>query len=352
MVEFVVRAPGLHPWDAVYVCGEADPLGLWQPDFRRLDWHDGAFRTHLDLPAGSRHRYLLTRGTWRQAELDHLGREHRPRELTAAPGLRVDIEVPGWGRHSVRYHPDFGSAFLPHPRTLTVHLPPEYDLHPHARYPVLYLHDGQNLFDAHTAFAGVPWRADETAERLARCGEITPVIQVGVANTPDRLKEYGPKPGERDDLSARYARFLTDEVKPFIDREYRTRPGPTHTGIGGSSMGGLISLHLCRDHPDVFGLGAALSPSLWWDAERLLHEVGDDPRGLAACRLWVDMGTREGHSEAGMGAMLRRAHRLAFHLRHRPPEAFRFHEAADGLHNEDAWAARYPDVLRFLFPPG
>jgi predicted alpha/beta superfamily hydrolase len=117
-------------------------------------------------------------------------------------------------------------------------------------------------------------------------------------------------------------------------------------------MGGLISLHLLRDHPAVFGLGAALSPSLWWDNEKLLHAAGDDPRGLAKGRLWVDMGSREGHSEAGMTAMVRRAHRLAFHLRHRPTDRFRFHEEADGRHDESAWAARFPDVLRFLFPAG
>jgi predicted alpha/beta superfamily hydrolase len=350
MVEFVLRSPGLQPWDAVYITGDADPLGRWRPDARRLDWHDGTFRTHLDLPAGSRCRYLFTRGSWRAAELAPNGQEHPPRELTAVVGLRVEVEVCGWGRNSVRYHPDFPSQFLPHAHTLTVHMPPEYDLHPYHRYPVLYLHDGQNLFDAHTSFAGVPWGADETAERLARCGEAAAVIQVGVANSPDRLKEYGPKPDDPTDLTGAYSKFLIDEVKPFIDREYRTRPEPAWTGVCGSSMGGLISLHLCRRHPHVFGRCAALSPSLWWDDERLVNEVGDDPGGLARCKLWLDMGTREGHSSASMGAMTRRAARLAFHLRKMPPDRFRYTEVEDGLHNEEAWGRRYPDVLRFLYP--
>lgn len=350
MVEFVARAPVLHPWDAVYLTGDIEPLGRWSADAVRLDWHDYAFRTRLDIPSGTRFRFLHTRGHWRSAELDHLGREHAPREAVAEPGLRIEFEVPGWGRDSVRYHPDFPSRFLPHPHTLTVHLPPGYDLHPHLRYPVLYLNDGQNLFDAHTSFAGVPWGCDETAERLARSGEVTPIIQVGVANSPDRLKEYGPKPGDPDDLSSGYARFLIEEVRPFIDREYRTRTGPRHTGVGGSSMGGLISLHLCRNYPDVFGLCAALSSSLWWDNERLIREVEDDPAGLANCRTWLDMGGREGHSQVGMGAMVRRARRLAFHLRNVPAEQFRYYEDADGSHNESAWAARFPDVLQFLFP--
>jgi predicted alpha/beta superfamily hydrolase len=349
MVEFVARAAGVPSWEPVYLTGDHDRLGRWKADGVRLDWSDGAFRTHLDLPAGERVNYLFTRGSWRQGELDANGREHLPRPLVVQPGLLVDAEVPAWGRQSVRYHPDFPSAFLPHPHTLTVHLPPGYDHDPHRRYPVLYLHDGQNLFDAHTAFAGVPWRCDETAEQLARLGEITPLIQVGIANTPDRLKEYGPVDGP-DDLSDAYGRFLIEEVKPFIDTAYRTRPGAEHTGVCGSSLGGLISLELARRHPGVFTRCAALSPSLWWDHERLLGHLGDRPHELAHGRVWLDMGTQEGPSDGGLPPMVRRARRLAFHLRAFPPEQFRYTEVDGGMHNEWAWAGRFPDVLRFLFP--
>jgi predicted alpha/beta superfamily hydrolase len=349
MVEFVARTPGLPPWEAVYLTGDHDALGRWRADAVRLDWSDGAFRARVDLPPGVPVRYLFTRGSWRQAELDAHRREHLPRHLTPLPGLRVDVEIAAWGRESVRYHTDFPSASLPHPHTLAVHLPPGYDHDPHLYYPVLYLHDGQNLFDAHTAFAGVPWRCDESAEQLARLGEITPVIQVGVSNTPDRLKEYGPADGP-DDLSAAYGRFLIEEVKPFIDAAYRTRSGPESTGVCGSSMGGLISLELTRRHPQVFGKCAALSPSLWWDRERLLNHLGDHPHEFAHCRVWLDMGTQEGPSDGGLPPMVRRARRLAFHLRQFPPHQFRYTEVDGGMHNEWAWAARFPDVLRFLFP--
>ena len=349
MVEFVARVPGLFPWDAVYLTGDHDRLGRWKADGVRLDWQDGAFRTRLDLPAGERVQYLCTRGSWRQAELDALGREHLPRPLTVLPGLHVEVEVPAWGRESVRYHADFPSAHLPHRRTLAVHLPPGYDHDPHRYYPVLYLHDGQNVFDAHTAFAGVPWRCDESAEQLARLGEAMPVIQVGVYNTPDRLNEYGPTDGP-DDMSAGYGRFLLDEVKPFIDAAYRTRTGPEHTGVCGSSLGGLISLELARRFPDVFGKCAALSPSLWWDHERLMRHLGDHPHELARSRVWLDMGTHEGPSGDGPPPMVRRARRLADHLGHFPPHQFRYTEVPGGLHNEWAWAARFPDVLRYLFP--
>ena len=299
------------------------------------------------MPAGERVRFLFTRGSWRAGELDGDGRERRPREANGSD--RVHAEVPGWGRGAVRTFANLPSSFLPHPHTVQVHLPPEYHLHQHRRYPVLYLHDGQNLFDAETSFAGVPWRCDETAEELARLGEITPLIQVGVSNTPDRLKEYGPT-GDPHDLSHAYGRFLLDEVKPNIDREYRTLPGPETTGVCGSSMGGLISLELARRHPDVFGRCAALSPSLWWDGGRLLNEIGDRPEQLAHCRVWLDMGTLEGPSSDGVPAMVRRARRLASHLRNHPPGQFRYEEVGGGEHNEWAWAARYGDVLKFLFP--
>jgi predicted alpha/beta superfamily hydrolase len=352
MVEFVLRSPTLNPWDAVYVTGDCDALGGWSADAVRLDWRDSAFRACVDLPAGSHFRYLFTRGNWRSAQLDSAGAEQVPQLASAQDGMRIEREVATWGRNSVRYHGDFASQHLPHARTLIVHLPPGYDLQANRRYPVLYLQDGQNLFDANTSFAGVPWGCDETAERLARAGEIAPLILVGVSNSPDRLREYGPKPDEPDNLTEAYARFLIHEVRPFINREYRTQTAPEFTGVGGSSMGGLISLQLCRQHPEVFGICAALSASLWWDNERLLREVEADLRGLAGCRIWLDMGGREGHSDAGMAAMVRRARRLAHDLKSLPKERFRYYEDPDASHNETAWASRFPDVLRFLAAEG
>src|SRR5437588_2072830 len=116
---------------------------------------------------------------------------------------------------AVRYHPDFPSAFLPHRRALGVYVPPGYDTEPDRRYPVFYLHDGQNLFDPETAFGGVPWGCDATAERLLRAGEVPPLILVGVWNTPHRIREYGPRrPGmHHDHRAAVYGRVVVEEVK-------------------------------------------------------------------------------------------------------------------------------------------
>jgi predicted alpha/beta superfamily hydrolase len=358
MVEFVVRVPEDTPREwRVFVAGDGVPLGGWAADAVPLDrWGDGTYRTRLDLPDGFRGRFLITPGRWRAAEAGGRGRELPPRDLHVTGPLTVEANVAGWGRGSVRYHPEFTSAFLPSARTLAVWLPPGYDLDPHRRFPVLYLNDGQNLFDPETAFAGNPWWADEAAEREVRAGRVRPLILVGVANTADRLREYGPRrPGAKkgEDLSREYGRFLVEEVKPFIDATYRTLSGPDHTGVGGSSMGGLISLHLCKWYPGVFGRCAALSPSLWWDREFFVTSLDVAPRWLDRCRVWVDAGTHEGQTATGMRATVRRARWLAHLFARRgmrAGEQFHFEVVEGGEHNEAAWGGRFGRVLRFLFP--
>jgi predicted alpha/beta superfamily hydrolase len=255
---------------------------------------------------------------------------------------------------SVRYHPEFPSEYLGNTRTLAVYLPPEYRTEPARRYPVFYLQDGQNLFDPATAFGGVPWQADVTAERLIRTGTIEPVILVGIANTDGRIEEYGPKVVRRR-LPGRdfpYARFLVDEVKPFIDRTYATKPERKHTAVGGSSLGGLISLFLTYWRPTVFGQCAAMSPSIWWDRDLILRSFREHPKGLRRTRFWIDTGTREGSSARGCREQVRRSRLLAKTLAaaglHRGRD-FKYLEVTGGEHNEHAWGARFDQVLTFLF---
>jgi predicted alpha/beta superfamily hydrolase len=255
---------------------------------------------------------------------------------------------------SVVYHPDFPSEHLGNTRPLAVYLPPAYGDDPDRRYPVLYLQDGQNLFDPSTAFGGVPWQADETAERLIRAGTIEPIIIVGVANTDRRIEEYGPKAVRRRTPGREfpYARFLVDEVKPFIDRAYATKPERKHTAVGGSSLGGLISLFLAYSRPDVFGKCVALSPSVWWERDLILRLYREHPKGLRQTRFWLDTGTHEGSSTRGHREQVRRCRLLAEALAaaglHRGRD-FKYLEVPGGEHNEHAWGARFDQVLAFLF---
>lgn len=356
MVEFVVRVPeSTPPWRRAFLAGDG-ALGDWSAAGVPLDpWGDGTFRARLELPPEFRGHFLVTLGRWRDAENDGHGHEFFPREVRGDGPHRVEAQVRGWDQSSIDYHHDVRSPFLPHPRTVSVWLPPGYGVERHRRYPVLYLHDGQNLFDAHTAFGGVPWGVDEVAEREVRAGRVPPVILVGVANTPDRLHEYGPQrcgPRRARDLSRAYGRFLVEEVKPFIDARYRTSAAPEHTGVGGSSMGGLISLHLCKWYPGVFGRCAALSPSLWWDREYFLRNVTVAPAWLDRCRVWLDVGEHESPSRAGSAATMRRTRRLArLFERHGlvEGERYRYTEEPGGTHHESSWGARFDRVLRFLF---
>ena len=360
MVEFVVRVPDFTPpWQRVFLAGDGPVFGHWSSQAVELfRWDDGAYHAHLQLPDGARLRYLLSVGRWRDAEADAEGRELPPRQLTVSGNAWVEAHVRSWGRNSLRYHTDFESMHLPRARTVTVYLPPGYDLEPERRYPVFYMHDGQNLFDADTAFGGVPWGCDEVAERVVRNGEAAPAIIVGVANTHDRIREYGPRRSvlqRDDDFSADYGRFLVEEVKPFIDGRYRTRPGREHTAVGGSSLGGLISLHLSKWYPGVFGMCAALSPSLWWDGEGFLRDIDRKLGWLNTVKVWLDFGDDEGHTRATRRVGAGRVQRLADAMRGYGLEKtnrLSYTLVPGGRHNEASWGGRFDQVLKFLFPPG
>ncbi len=161
-------------------------------------------------------------------------------------------------------HEQFPSRFLRNRRDLIVYLPPGYDEQSERAYPVLYLHDGQNLFDGATSFIpGVDWHVGQTADHLIYEGCVEPLIIVGLYNAgKQRLGEYTPTraPKLGGGRANRYAKFLLDEVRPFVQRQYRVAEGAKRTGIGGSSLGGLVSLYLGLKLPKIFGRIAALSP--------------------------------------------------------------------------------------------
>jgi predicted alpha/beta superfamily hydrolase len=200
-----------------------------------------------------------------------------------------------------RTHKGFHSRYLPSDRDVIVYLPPNYDANGKQRYPVLYLHDGQNLFDGATSFIkGAEWRVDETAQALIKAHAIRPLIIVGIYNTGrDRIDEYTPTadPKYKGGKADLYGRLLVEELKPFIDSQYRTLKDAKNTGLGGSSLGALVSLHLALKYPKVFGRVAVVSPSVWWDRKEIVREVQALRKGMNQ-RIWLDMGTKEGGDEA------------------------------------------------------
>jgi len=250
-------------------------------------------------------------------------------------------------RYSVH---EFHSEILPDDRAVSVYLPLQYLEEEERRFPVLYLQDGQNLIDGRTSYiAGKTWNAHTTADRLTEAGEIEPLILVGVANTGlRRMAEYTPtrdfKMGGGEGRS--YGRLLIEELKPWIDRSYRTLPDAENTGVGGSSLGGLISLYLGFAHPEVFGKIAVMSPSLWWDHRSILNTVGQVAMKLRL-RIWLDMGTAEGARHLRDADMLER---LLLKRGWHSGVDLVYVKAEGAVHDERAWSDRFGDVLRFLFP--
>lgn len=244
------------------------------------------------------------------------------------------------------------------PRAVQVWLPPSYAGDTKRRYPVLYLHDGQNVFD--DAAAGAEWQADETAQRLAEAGRIDAPIIVAIDSGTDRFEEYTPtrvtvgadrsgtgREESKGGGAAAYARFVIEELKPMIDRRYRTRPGAASTTVGGSSLGGLVSLWMAVHHPQTFGAALVVSPSVWWDDEFARRDVlALAPRG-ARPRLWLDIGAGEG--DEAMPAVRRL--RDALLERGWTSATLSYHEDPDGSHDEASWASRFEDMLLYVYPP-
>jgi predicted alpha/beta superfamily hydrolase len=269
---------------------------------------------------------------------------HAPEPMDLSP---ADAEHTITG--DVRTHERFHSRYLERDRTVVVYLPPGYDPVSAVRYPVLYLHDGQNVFDRATSI-GEEWQVDEAAQQLITAGEIEPLIIVGIYNTGEhRIDEYAPTPrpdkgggGQAND----YGRMLVEELKPFIDRSYQTLPSAMSTAIGGSSLGGLLTMHLGLRYPTAFGRLAVLSPSVWWDDRVILREVEALPRKLPL-RIWLDAGTDEGPEVIDDARALRDALLAKGWV---DGEDLVYYEAEGGRHDEQSWAARVGPVLRYLFP--
>lgn len=261
----------------------------------------------------------------------------------------------------LRVLPGLASPELGVSRDILVHLPPNA-LNSGRRYPVLYMHDGQNLFDAVTSFAG-EWQVDETLAALADEG--LELIVVGIPNARDgRYAEYTPYRGRRGPwpeggLGRSYLRFLVDTVKPAVDAAFPTRPDRGATGIMGSSLGGLISVWAAVEHAATFGLVGAMSPAIPGGQGPILGRLRQ--LALRPERVYLDVGGREG-SYAGSDPVARRWSaaypRDVLRIRAalvtaglREPIDMRLVEDPDGIHHESAWARHLPDALRFLFGP-
>ena len=244
---------------------------------------------------------------------------------------------------NMRVH-NFHSQILSKDRHVLVWVPPGYDLDPAKRYPVFYMHDGQNKF--------INWRIDETAQALIESKEIEPLILVGVYHggaQEDRYRDYTPSydPNFRTSGKAdAYGRMLVEEIKPFIDSQYRTLPDTNNTGLGGASLGGLVSLYLGMKYPTKFGKLALMSPSVWWD-DRLIIKNVKALSSKPVLRIWLDIGRAEGDRAIGDVSQLRDALIAKGWVL---DSNLKYLEVKGAEHSEKAFAQRAGQVLKYLFP--
>jgi len=246
------------------------------------------------------------------------------------------------------FHRALRSQILPGERDVIVAVPSDYESAPLLRYPVLYMHDGQNLFDGRTSFIpGQAWQIQDTAQSLINRRKIAPLILVGIYNAGEsRIEEYTPtRVGERGGFADLYGQMLVEELKPFIDFQYRTRPERTHTGLGGSSLGGLVSLYLGIRHARTFSRVAAMSPSAWWDNKAIVRLVEALPEKLPL-QIWLDIGASEGERIVAdvrslRDALIAQGWESGYDLS--------YLEARHDRHTEKSWGKRFGRVLRFLY---
>ena len=278
--------------------------------------------------------------------------------LAQRPPASTDADVPPPGESKVVESPGvigklylhtIDSKHLGKARTIRVWMPANLD--PDQKHPVIYMHDGQNLFDDTIATQG-GWKMDDTVARLVGLKEMRPAVIVGIDNGgSDRIAElsYTPAPQLGGGDAEKYAAFVLEEVMPLVEAEYPVSTKPADRVLGGSSLGALVSLEMAYRHPDTFAGVLAMSPSIWWPTDPIAQRLARDPGGLAGTKVYLDMGTAEVGKADQAAALVQATRQFAALLEQRGATVNLF-IATRGQHNEVNWARRLPSALKFLLP--
>lgn len=374
LVRLIVTLPqngeDLADSETVYIAGNLDVLGGWRPDgllLVRKD--DGKYLAEFRAASGAIVEFKVTKGQWATVEKDRWGGEIANRRFTVerAEDDRnehvIEVVVERWAGQETKPTTVVGKLELhrnqelsqtANNKAIAVWLPPGYG-DSSRRYPVIYLQDGQNLFDQRTAAFGQEWRVDETITDLLGQQAIQPAIVVGIWNDSNRIDDYTVDRDvqrQRGGKGEQYLRYIIEHVKPFVDRTYRTSAEREQTFIGGSSLGGLIALHACLEHPDIFGGCLALSPALHWNDDAILHLLERRERSWPAeTKLWFSMGAEEGGTPEAQQENLLRARKLAAMLSKDSTAGdnrIEYREIEQGKHNEASWSEQFPYALLML----
>lgn len=355
-VEIIAYCENLPENSSVYITGNDPAIGNWQPDFALMnELNPGKWTKILSFPIGKALEFKITRGSWDNEALNDDGTVPLNHKLNVTNDTTIVIKVKLWADQFerkiegqitgiVKYHLNLKYDGLK-PRDVIVWLPPFYFLEQEKRYPVLYMHDGQNIVNPKTSAFKIDWQIDETADSLIRKGLIEPVIIVGIYNTSDRRSEYS-----ENDTGYTYMKFSVDFLKPFIDKNYRTRTEREFTATGGSSMGGLISFMLQWEYPEIFSKAICLSPAFSIGRFNFVDNVETYEGEKKKIQFYIDNGGDELDSQLqpGVEDMLSALRKKGY----KEKEDFYWFKDEKAPHNESAWAKRIWRALIYLFGTG
>jgi predicted alpha/beta superfamily hydrolase len=349
----------MHPLpvgEQIFIAGNHKQLGAWRPDGLPLDRIDDlVWRGEATVPDQPPLEYKITRGDWLTeacAADETLPDNHIHIWSAEETSVTFKHTIPQWNdtriKHprivgNYRVHTEVTSAHLRHARTVIVWLPPSYELETDRRYPVLYMQDGEQVFDPTTSTYNQDWEVDEWCTKLIKEKQLQEIIVVGVYSSPDRFIEYNPS-----QLGGAYVSFLTDELKPMIDEQYRTLHDRGATAIAGASMGGGLAFYAAWSRPDIFFGAACLSPAFDYKEDRFLLDLVKDASAAPAIKLYLYCGQDdelERTLSTGMHTML---HLLDEKGVHTGPMLM-VEEDPQGQHNEASWARHTDRWLIHLF---
>ncbi|KAF0158755.1 MAG: putative hydrolase [Ignavibacteria bacterium] len=348
-----VVSPTLDDTSKIYVAGNVRALGSWQPNKIQLNKATkDIWGVTVSVDKGTRLEYKFTKGSWANEALGSDSSIPQNTTFVANNDTTVLATIFNWRDNfnfkvngqitgKVFYHKGFMFDGLK-PRDIFVWLPPNYDEQKEKRFPVFYMHDGQNLVDPRTSNTFIDWQADEVADSLIRAGEVEQFIIVGMNNTDDRGTEYN-----NTHLGKLYERLVVEKIKPFIDANYRTLTDAKNTAVGGSSMGGLISMLFAWDYPNVFSKAACFSPAFKFTNYNYVNVVAEDKSPKKDLLLYIDNGGvgLETILQPGVDEMVNVLKEKGY-VENKDFQIFIDKQAE---HNEAAWAKRIWRPIKFFF---
>lgn len=352
--EVTTRKP-LPVGEQVFITGNHDSLGNWDPDgFPLTRTADNVWVGSAVFPAGQTIEYKITRGSWDSEEALENGAVPAANKTALADQDRqVRHEVARWKdtaeaptpqiTGNYRIHESVHSNFLRFNRRVIVWLPPSYEKDRKRRYPVLYMHDGQQVFDPQTSTWKQDWEVDEWCAKLIAQKKLKEIIVVAAYSTEDRFVEYNPSLG-----GPQYARFMIEELKPFIDKEYRTQPGRKSTAVAGASMGGTISFFLAWTRPDIYFGAACLSPAFRFKNDQFCLDIVRGTSRPPDTQLYLYCGLGDSTEQELAEGMKELAGLLETCGLSRQRN-LRVTEDLEARHNEAAWANHSSEWLLYLF---